>query len=76
MATISSATPDILSDEDLKEINRIYKIADQGGLGYQIVNYDKNANPEEFISPDGKNYTRFDWDEPYDGTRNVVEWYE
>ena len=76
MATISSETPDILSDEDLKEINRIYKIADQGGLGYQIVNYDKNANPEEFISPDGKNYTRFDWDEPYDGTRNVVEWYE
>ncbi len=76
MATFSSATPGILSEEELKRINRIYKIADQGGKGYGIVNFDKNANPEEFISPDGKEYIRFNFDEPYDGTRNVVDWYE
>ena len=76
MATLASAIPNILSEDELKEINRIYKIADQGGLDYKIVNFDKNANPEEFISPDDKDYIRFDWDEPYDGTRNVVDWFE
>ena len=75
MTTLASITPNILTEENKKELNRVFKIADKGGLGYKIVNFDKNANPEEFISPNGE-YIRFDWDEHYNGSRNVVDWFE
>ncbi len=75
MATFGAVTPDILNEEQLKRINKIFKIADQGGKGYKIVNYDKNANPEEFASDNG-DYVRYNWDAPYDGSRNVADWYE
>lgn len=74
MTTLASIVPGILSEEGLKEINEIFKIADENKCFYEIKNYDKNANPEEFVSPDGKDYVRFNWDEVFDGTRNVVDW--
>lgn len=76
MTCLASITPNILTEEEKKEISRIFKIASEGGKNYKIVNFDKNANPEEFISPDGKNYIRFDWDNHYDGSRNLVDWFD
>ena len=64
------------TDSDKKELSRIFKIASEGGKNYKIVNFDKNANPEEFISPNGKDYIRFDWDNHYDGSRNLVDWFD
>lgn len=75
MTCLASITPNILNEEEKKELSRIFKIASEGGKDYKIVNFDKNANPEEFISPNGK-YIRFNWDEPYDGSRNLVDWFD
>ncbi len=76
MTVLASIKPDILSDEELLEINEIFKLADENKTFYGIKNYDKNANPEEFVLENGKEYLRFDWDKVYDGTRNVVDWFD
>ncbi len=75
MTAFASVKPGILSKEELKEINEIFKIADENKMFLGIKNYEKNANPEEFISEDNKEYVRFDWDKVYDGARNVVDWF-
>jgi alpha-galactosidase len=75
MTAFASVKPGILSKEEIKEINEIFKIADENKKFLGIKNYEKNANPEEFISEDGKEYVRFDWDKVYDGARNVVDWF-
>ena len=54
MTTLASVTPHSLTKDELKQINRIYKIADENKLRFTIDNYDKTANPDTFISPDGK----------------------
>ena len=76
MTVLASIKPGILTEDEMKEINRIFKIADKNEKFYEIKNFDKNANPEEFVSPDGKDYVRFDWDSVYDGSRNVVDWFD
>ena len=73
--TIASVKPEILTDEQIKRINEVFKIADKGGLGYGIYGYEKNSYPEFFVSPDGKQI-RFDWNRVYDGSRISLTWYE
>lgn len=75
MTTLASITPDSLTEDEIKEINEIFKITDEYKTFYGIKNYGKNANPEEFVSENG-DCLRFDWDAVYDGARNVVDWFD
>lgn len=74
MTTLASVTPGILSAEEMKRINEIYKIADQNELRFCIKNYDKNANPDIFT--DGTTERKFRWDKAYGGARTVLTWKE
>ena len=76
MTTLASVTPNILTKEEMKRINEIFRLADRGNEDYGIVHYDKNANPEIFISKDGKTKKRFDWNRVYHGSRTVLAWME
>ncbi len=76
MTVLASIKPGVLGEDEIKEINEIFKIADERRTYLGIQNYDKNANPEEFISENSEEYLRFDWDKVYDGTRNVVDWFD
>lgn len=76
MTTLASVTPNILTSEEMKRINEIFRLADSGKGDYGIVNYDKNANPETFVSKDGKTKKRFDWNRVYNGSRVVLGWME
>lgn len=74
MTTLASVTPGILNDEQLKRINEIFKMADQNNLRYTIKNFDKNSNPDTFISDtDEKQY---DWYKGYDGVRIIHTWFD
>ena len=53
MTTLASVTPHILKSDEMQRINRIFKTADEGKERYGIKNYEKTANPEIFVSPDG-----------------------
>lgn len=76
MATLASVTPGCLNDAEMKRINAIYKLADANTSALGIANYDKTAEPEIFISEDGKVEKRFDWTKPYHGSRIVLKWTE
>ena len=76
MTTLASVKPDILKKDEMRKINEIFKIADEGKGDFGIMNYDKTANPEIFVSPDGKMQKRFDWNEVYNGSRIVLTWYD
>jgi hypothetical protein len=74
MTTLASVTPGILNDAEMERINSIYKLADEDTRRFGIKNYDKNANPETFVSEDGKTERSFRWDTAYDGERLVLDW--
>ncbi len=74
MTTLASVTPGILKDKEMERINSIYKLADEDTRRYGIKNYDKNANPEIFVSDDGMCERAFRWDKAYDGARLVLDW--
>ena len=76
MTTLASVTPNILSDAHMKRINRIYKTADENNMRLGIANYDKNANPELFVSDDGKECREYNWEKAYDGARVRLNWTE
>ena len=76
MTTLASVTPNILTEEQMQRINGIFRLADQGGAGYGIVDYEKNVNPERFVSKDGKTERRFHWNRVYNGSRIVLAWME
>lgn len=76
MTTLASVTPNILTDRELMRINEIFKLADSGDGDYGIADYEKNANPELFISKDGKTKKHFDWNRVYKGSRSVLAWME
>lgn len=76
MTTLASVTPGILKQDEMQRINRIFKIADEGKGDYGIKNYEKTANPELFVSADGKTEKRFDWNRVYNGSRVVLGWME
>lgn len=75
MTTLASVTPRILSKDEMKRINKIYKIADENKSRYTIENYDKTANPEKFVSADGKTTKTYDWYSEYNGSRVLVNWF-
>ena len=74
MTALASVTPGILNEKQMARINEIYKIADQNTLRYKIANYDKNSNPELFVSEDGSKTREFNWLSAYDGARTVLSW--
>ena len=76
MTTLASVTPHILKSDEMQRINRIFKTADEGKERYGIKNYEKTANPEIFVSPDGKSEKRFDWNRVYNDSRTVLNWFE
>lgn len=75
MTTLASVTPHSLTKDELKQINRIYKIADENKLRFTIDNYDKTANPDTFISKDGKIKKTYDWYRAYNGSRILLDWF-
>ena len=75
MTTLASVTPGILTPERMKRINGIYRMADEDTRRYGIAHYTDNANPEIFVSEDGKTTRTFDWTSPYDGARTVLDWF-
>ena len=76
MTTLASVTPGCLSDAEMQRINEIYKIADSNAFSLGIANYDKTAEPEIFVSEDGKTEKNFNWTKPYHGSRIVLKWSE
>ncbi len=76
MTTLASVTPHTLNKQELKRINEIYRMADGAKYEYGIKNYDKNANPDTFISPDGKDQKVYNWYRKHDGARTAVTWFE
>lgn len=76
MTTLASVTPGILKADEMRRINKIFKTADSGGGDFGIKNYEKNANPETFVSSDGKTEKHYDWNRVYDGSRIVLSWME
>ena len=75
MTTLASITPYSLTDAELKRINEIFKIADKNELRLGIKNYEKTANPETFISADGKIVKNYDWLSAYEGSRVLLDWF-
>ena len=76
MTTLASVTPGILKPDEMKRINAIFKIADEGKGNFGIKDYEKNADPERFISADGKTEKFFNWNKVYNGSRVVLSWME
>lgn len=75
MTTLASVTPGILSDNEMERINSIFKLADRNESRYGILNYDKTATPNSFISDSGESSRNFDWERAYDGSRVVLDWF-
>ncbi len=76
MTTLASVTPGILKPDEMRRINEIFRLADAETGNFGIKDYEKNANPETFVSPDGKTEKRYDWNRVYDGSRVVLSWLE
>ena len=76
MTTLASVTPYSLKEKALRRINEIYKIADTRKYELGIANYEKTAEPEIFVSKDGKTIKKYDWTKPYNGSRIVLKWLE
>ena len=76
MVTLASVTPGCLSEDEMKRINEIYRIADAGAYALGIAHYDKVAEPEVFVSEDGAFEKRYDWTKHYHGSRVVLKWTE
>lgn len=74
VTTLASITPNILTDKEEERINAIYRIADENTRRYSIKHYDRNVNPEIFVSSDGKTEKEYDWESAYDGTRSIISW--
>ena len=76
MTTLASIRPGVLSEEEMKEVNRVFLIADADKERYGLLDFDKNAFPERFVSADGKEIRRFNWNKIYNGSRVVLTWYD
>ena len=75
VTTLASVTPDSLTPDELKRINKIFKIADKDECRYEIENYHRNSNPEVFVSADKKHRVEFNWESAYDGARSHLDWF-
>lgn len=74
MTTLASIAPHSLTKEQAQKIREVFLLADRGCEKYTIADYDKNSQPEMFVSQDGKTTVRFDWNEVYDGSRVALTW--
>ena len=75
VTAFASVQPNLLSDKDLTKISDVFTLADTNREQYGIKGYENNVNPERFCSLDGKEAV-FDWDQYFDGSRTVLDWYD
>ena len=75
MTTLASIKPGLLNEEQMKKVNEVFLLADQNQGDYEIEDYDKNACPERFISADGKSRKKYDWNQVYNGSRVILDWF-
>ena len=71
--TLASVVPGILKADEMKRIQKIFKIASQGGKGAVPADWLGHNMISRFILPDGKEI-KFDWYKGYDGVRSYYEW--
>lgn len=74
VTTLASVKPGLLTEGQLRQINRIYRMADQSLQPYGILDYARTAIPEEFSN--GQDVRCFDWTRFYDGARTHISWME
>lgn len=74
VTTLASVKPGSLTEWEMGEINRIYRLADRQIPPYGISDYSRTAIPEQFS--DGENTRQFDWTAFYDGARSHITWLE
>lgn len=74
VTTLASVRPYSLTERELTEINRIFRLADRQKKPYEIMDYTRNAIPEQFS--DGVHNRQFDWTACYDGARCHITWLE
>ena len=75
VTTLASVTPDILTRDQMKRINEIYRIADKDDARYGIADYEYNANPEVFTDDISGKSVEFDWERAYRGARHNLDWF-
>ena len=75
MTTLASIKPGLLNEKQMKKVNEVFLLADQNQGDYEIEDYDKNACPERFISADGKSRKKYDWNQVYNGSRVILDWF-
>ncbi len=76
MTTLASIKPGLLTEEQMKKVNAVFRMADENKGDFGIANFDKNSCPEKFVSADGKTEKRFNWNEVYDGSRMALTWFD
>ena len=76
MTTLASIKPGLLTEEQMKQVNAVFRMADENKGDFGIANFDKNSCPEKFVSADGKTEKRFNWNEVYDGSRMALTWFD
>jgi alpha-galactosidase len=75
VTTLASVVPNILTDEEMKRINKVFRMADSATTEYGIKNYEKTCCPEVFVDKDGTEKA-FDWYKKHDGVRVKFDWGE
>lgn len=76
MTTLASVTPNLLNEEEKARLNKIFRMADEDKMRYELKDFAYNANPEIFVSPDGKDEKVYDWTRCYNGARAALQWIE
>ena len=74
VVTLASVTPGILTPEQMKRIQGIYRIASQGGLGAVPTDWLGHNTMSSFETPDGRKFN-FDWYRVHEGVRTFYGWY-
>lgn len=73
--TLASVKPWSLTEEQMAQVNAVFRLADEAKGDYRIVGFDKSSCPERFVSADGKTEKRYHWSKTYNGSRIVLTWY-
>lgn len=71
--TLASVTPGILTKEQMKRIQSIYRIASAGGNRAYPVDWLGHNVASVYRTPDGREFN-FDWYRVYDGVRTYYTW--
>ena len=73
--TLASVTPGSLTGEEMARIQRIYKIASEGGLGAVPTDWLGHNEPSAYRTRDGR-MIFYDWYGFYRGVRSFVTWFD